>query len=76
MFKLESISLLESNDFNFRNLVGILFLLTNANREEKAKEIFRLFDFGANDSLCLKEVEFMFQSLVESILKYHYFIKK
>lgn len=55
---------MESNEYNFRNLIGVLFLFSKAGRIEKAKEVFRLFDFGANDSLGIREVEFMFSSLV------------
>ena len=50
---------MEAEEYNFRNLVGIM-LFSNAGRIEKAREVFRLFDFGGNDSLGMKEVEFMF----------------
>ena len=40
---------MEADEYNFRNFVGIMFLFSNSSRMEKAKEIFRLFDFGAND---------------------------
>ena len=50
-FQQESITLLENDEFNFRNLMAIFFILSGSSLKSKTKGIYRLFDFSNNNSL-------------------------
>ena len=73
-FLIESIKSSEEEEYNFKSLIGVFFILSNSNFEEKTRSIFRLFDDANDNQLNEKELNNLLTSIFESVLNYSSFL--
>jgi hypothetical protein len=69
-FKTENITVADSEEYNFRNFLACLFILSKSTKRDKAKALFRLYDYANNDALSKKEIDYMLSNILNSVLDY------
>lgn len=47
----ESISMTDSTDYNFKCFMAVMFVMSGSSTANKAKGLFRLFDYGNNGAM-------------------------
>ena len=68
-FLLES-EFAEEEEYDFQSLMGVIFLLSGSDFNEKIQSIFRLFDDENDNSLCASELEKMLGCLFQGVINY------
>lgn len=67
----------DENDYNFRELMAIFFLMSNSSEKEKADGLLQIFDFGHDGQISDKDVLYIIQKLLVCVNTYsNEFIKK
>lgn len=67
LFKKESIKVDCTEEYDIRLLISIMILMSNSRENEKALEIFEIYDIGNNNSFSPYELNFMLKSLLNTI---------
>lgn len=66
-FFIPKIEAKNNNEYNFRDLMGVFFIMCRSSEEEKATSLYMLYDYSNNNSLTKNEIEHMFQRLILKI---------
>ena len=54
-------------EYHFRDLMGIIFLMSDSSNEEKCAALYRLYDYSNNYSLSKLEIEHMLSRLLMKV---------
>lgn len=66
-FIIPKIEASNNDEFHFRDLMGVFFIMSRSSEEEKANSLYMLYDYSNNNSLSKNEIDHMLQRLLLKI---------
>lgn len=69
-FLIPKIEVNPTNEYHFRDLMGIFFIMSKSSQEEKACALYKLYDYSNNNSLSKNEIEYMFNRILLKVDEY------
>ena len=66
-FLIPKIEVSATPEYHFRDLMGIIFLMSDSSNEEKCAALYKLYDYSNNNSLSKLEIEHMLSRLLMKV---------
>ena len=66
-FQKQNITVNDSNEYEFRKLMAILYMLSGSPEKYKMDCLFQLYDYGDNNEFNANEVSFMLKEIFTTV---------